>query len=118
MKKTLYILAVLLGSIACSKQFVEPIIEDTPEERPTVTIHFSVDAPETLDTRGAMANTPNIENLWVIEFGASGYYKGWYECEAVYVNTNGTSGAKTSVIDGILVRKLHLTNMLRYLKHE
>lgn len=99
MKKTLYILAVLLGSIACSKQFVEPIIEDTPEERPTVTIHFSVDAPETLDTRGAMANTPNIESLWVIEFGASGYYKGWYECEAVYVNTNGTSGAKTYSVE-------------------
>lgn len=94
MKKTLYILAVLLGSLACSKQFVEPVNEEAQDERPTVTVHFSVDVPEAMGTRGAMANTPNIESLWVIEFGASGYYKGWFQCVAENVNANGEAGKK------------------------
>lgn len=97
MKKTLYILAVLFSALACSKQVVEPIVEEVSDQAPTVTITFDVEVPEALETRSKeMANTPNIESLWVIEFGASGYYKGWHECIPTngHVTGNGESAKK------------------------
>ncbi len=99
MKKTLYILAVLFCTAACSKQYVEPVMEmaEASDAAPTVTITFDVEVPEALETRSTtMANTPNIESLWVIEFGASGYYKGWHECIPTnnHVTGNGESAKK------------------------
>ena len=97
MKKTLYILAVLFCAAACSKQYVEPVVDEVSEAAPTVTLTFDVEVPEALETRSTtMANTPNIESLWVIEFGASGYYKGWHECIPTdgHVTGNGESAKK------------------------
>ena len=102
MKKTIYILAVLLSSVACSKGIVEPVVEDKPAESPTVKIHFCIETPESVATRSTeMADTPNIESLWVIEFGASGYYKGWHECvpDEGYVSENGTEGMKGFTVE-------------------
>ena len=97
MKKTIYILAVLFCAAACSKQYVEPVVDEVSDDAPTVTITFDVEVPEALETRSTtMANTPNIESLWVIEFGASGYYKGWHECIPTndHVTGNGESAKK------------------------
>ena len=104
MKKTLYFLTVLFCAAACSKQYVEPVMEmeEVSDDVPTVTITFDVEVPEALETRSTtMANTPNIESLWVIEFGASGYYKGWHECVPTdgYVTGNGISAKKQFTVE-------------------
>lgn len=74
-------IALLLGVTACN----EPLL-DVQEEAvgPLVDIYFTLRMPELLATKD-MSNQPQIQSVWVAEFGAAGYFKRW----AKAVPTNG-----------------------------
>ena len=95
MKKIFYILSafVLLGLASCN----EPSLIEQPEiDSPLVDVYFNLQLPEAMETK-AMSNTPQIESVWVVEFGAAGYFKRWAKAEPVsgHISTNGVEGAKT-----------------------
>ena len=102
MKKFIYIITALACVLSCSKSFEEPVIDENADDRPTVKVHFTVEAPEAVATRVEWGNRPVIESLWVIEFGASGYYKGWHECTPdsdEYVDENGETNKKGFTVE-------------------
>ncbi len=77
MKKTFYILAAaIVAMVACTKEIEGPsAVEDDPavvEQTPTVEFKFTATFPDTkMPTRGAMGDTPVIDNLYVAVFGQS-----------------------------------------------
>ena len=77
MKKTIYILAAaLLALMACNKE-VAPVNGPSEEsavaaEGQMVTLNFTATFPDTqIPTKGAMGDTPVIDNLYVAIFGQS-----------------------------------------------
>lgn len=88
MKKVFYIfLSLLLLTVSCQKedQWEPEMICDKPDS--TVTLTFGVKAPEALTTK-AMADQPQITNLYVAVFGSSGYLKEYVKAEPVTLATH------------------------------
>ena len=98
MKKILYIFAALLfAATACNVDINEPAKE--AEDGVLVPINFSIQMPEAELTRAAWGEQPVIENLWVIEFGASGYFKRWVRASLVDdVTLNGEANRKNYTV--------------------
>lgn len=84
----IFTMLLLLGAAACN----EPNLVDQPigEDGPLVTVLLNVQLPEAVATK-AMSNAPQIESVWVAEFGAAGYFKRWVKAEPVdgHITTNG-----------------------------
>ena len=102
MKKYIYILtALLLGAVSCSVD--GPASPDVNEKDGKVEFIMKVTLPEPIIvTKGAMADQPVIDNLFVAVFGGEGYlndYTRAVRCDADGNNlsqdwseiTNGTS---------------------------
>lgn len=78
MKKLIYIFLILLGFTSCMKEdkgTMEPVATDKVE------IIFGVNLPEPLVNTKAMADKPQVQNLYVAVFGGSGYLKEYVEAE-------------------------------------
>lgn len=99
MKKILYIFAAILLATACNEELVKDNVKEA-EEGKMVKINFTVQTPESDATRASWGEEPEIESLWVIEFGASGYFKRWVQAEiAAPVTTNGEGGKKAYTVE-------------------
>ena len=88
MKKVFYIfLSLLLLMVACQKEdrWEPEMVGEKPDS--TVTLTFGVKAPEALTTK-AMADQPQITNLYVAVFGSSGYLKEYVKAEPVTLATH------------------------------
>lgn len=98
MKKIFYIFAALLfAATACNVDVNKPAKE--AEDGVLVPITFSVQMPEAELTRAAWGEQPVIENLWVIEFGAAGYFKRWVQASPTeLVDQNGEANKKNYVV--------------------
>lgn len=94
MKKILFLIAIVLGLAACNEPWV-PAEQET--DGPLVTIEFDVQLPEALETKAAWGNTPTITDVWVLEFGAAGYFKRWAQATPTngHITANGEAGRKT-----------------------
>lgn len=101
MKKILYILSIaLLGATACS---VNEIGQPEPmNENGKVTYVMGLEFPEIfVATRGAMADNPIIDNVYVAVFGGNGYLNDYAKAEPC--NADGTAKADYSgVQNGVL----------------
>ena len=88
MKKVFYIfLTLLLMAASCQKETPwEPEMVGAKTDS-TVTLTFGVKAPEALTTK-AMADQPQITNLYVAVFGSSGYLKEYVKAEPVGLATH------------------------------
>ncbi|MBO4768016.1 MAG: hypothetical protein J5495_00620 [Bacteroidales bacterium] len=94
MKKIFYIFAALLFAATACNVDINETVKDA-EEGTLVPITFSVQMPEAELTRAQWGEDPVIENLWVIEFGAAGFFKRWVQASPEeLVNTNGEAGKK------------------------
>lgn len=97
MKKILYIFAALLFAATSCNIDNEPLKE--AEEGQLVPITVSIQMPEAELTRAAWSEQPVIENLWVIEFGASGFFKRWVQASpSELVSQNGEANKKNYVV--------------------
>ena len=108
MKKTLYMIAAaLLALTACTKElpwengaaYEEP--DSVYPEGATMDLYFSVPAP--VATKGAMADDPDIDNLYVAVFDGAGTLKEYVEAipidrtaggDYIYVDKNGPTNAR------------------------
>ncbi|MBQ8069400.1 MAG: hypothetical protein IJ202_00930 [Bacteroidales bacterium] len=88
MKKYIYILtAFLLGTVSCSVD--GPSAPEQKENDGKVTLMMKVTLPEPIEvTKGAMADQPIIDNLYVAVFGGEGYLNDY--TRAVRCNADGT----------------------------
>ena len=97
MKKIIYIFAALLFAATACNIDNEPVKE--AEEGQLVPITVSVQMPEAELTRAAWGDDPVIENLWVIEFGSSGFFKRWVQASPTeLVTQNGEANKKNYVV--------------------
>lgn len=78
MKKLIYIFLILLGFTSCMKEDKGTM---EPEATDKVEIIFGVNLPEPLINTKAMADKPQVQNLYVAVFGGSGYLKEYVEAE-------------------------------------
>lgn len=90
MKKLIYIFLILLGFTSCIKDDKATL---EPEATGKVDIIFGVNLPEPLVNTKAMADRPQVQNLYVAVFGGSGYLKEFVEAELLETDKakeNGT----------------------------
>ena len=84
MKKILYIfLAAVLALTSCN--IVEPEEKSAlkRDEAAKVTITFPISIPTDGLSTKAMANLPDVKNIYVAVFGSSGYFSEWVPAEPV-----------------------------------
>lgn len=78
MKKLIYIFLILLGFTSCMK---DDKVTLEPDATDKVDIIFGVNLPEPLVNTKAMADKPQVQNLYVAVFGGSGYLKEYVKAE-------------------------------------
>ena len=88
----------LLAVVACNEPLSEVPVEEA--DGPLVKVALNVQLPEALLTK-AMGYTPSIESVWVVEFGAAGYFKRWAKAEPKdsHISDNGTAGGKAYTVE-------------------
>lgn len=98
MKKIIYILCMALMAVACAKELVDPGFNTMVDEHDpvypdgaTVDVYFSVPIPPT--TRADMADLPDIDDMHVAVFDASGSLKQYEKAEITNVAGNGVANA-------------------------
>lgn len=98
MKKIIYILCMALMAVACAKELVDPgfntIVDEHDPVYPdgaAVDVYFSVPIPPT--TRADMGDLPDIDDMHVAVFDASGALKQYEKAEITDVTGNGVSNA-------------------------
>ncbi|MCR4860912.1 MAG: hypothetical protein K5910_09655, partial [Bacteroidales bacterium] len=104
MKRILYILtAALVALAACTKELPAPENPLVPEEQDSVypegaQVDLVFAVPADPQTKGAMGDTPNIDNLYVAIFDGSGSLKEYVAATPLdgttYVTENGVAGAQ------------------------
>ena len=88
----------MFAATACNVDVVNEPAKEV-EDGVMVPITFSVQMPEAELTRAAWGEQPVIENLWVIEFGAAGYFKRWVQASPTeLVNQNGEANKRNYVV--------------------
>lgn len=112
MKKTLYIISVLLlAAVGCTKE--QSLTENSEKaafpEGAMVTVNFSI--PSQADTRAnGMANEPEIENLYVAVFNSAGLLQEYTAATPIgdYADENGVwCGYKVQLLLSSTERRLH-----------
>ncbi len=101
MKKILYIFSIaLLGATACSINEIEQL--KPMDENGKVTYVMGLEFPEIfVATRGAMADNPVIDNVYVAVFGSEGYLNDY--AKAVPCDASGNEKASfTDIQNGVL----------------
>lgn len=98
MKKIIYILCMALMAVACAKELVDPGFNTMVDEHDpvypdgaAVDVYFSVPIPPT--TRADMGDLPDIDDMHVAVFDASGALKQYEKAEITDVTGNGVSNA-------------------------
>ena len=112
MKKTLYIISVLLlAAVGCTKEQGLPENSQNAAfpEGAVVTVNFSI--PSQADTRAnGMANDPQIENLYVAVFNSAGLLQEYSAATPIgdYADENGVwCGYKVQLLLSSTERRLH-----------
>lgn len=99
MKKTLYILSVLLlGLVSCTKTPFDAPEQQKAEETGLVAVTMQLQVPQALQafTKGDRAETPDIDYIKVAVFGTSGYPQTYALAEPVDASGNPVSQYATT----------------------
>lgn len=101
MKKYIYILTtLLLGAVSCSVD--GPAIPDVNEKDGKVEFIMKVTLPEPIIvTKGAMADQPVIDNLYVAVFGTEGYLNDYTRAVRCDVNGENLSQDWSGITNGM-----------------